>query len=201
MKAPLCGLLVAWCAAGAGCQLVVQVSKDAVYEVGQRTNEVLEKRRDRKLAEQAWADYARGCPGNSLSSDFGDGFQCGYADYLFAGGDGEPPLLPPPRYWGVRYETAEGNQAVQDWFAGFRAGARAARASGQRDRILLPLSSAPPAGPPPGPPGPPPDAAPGPAGEPAVPEDRLPPPRKEGGPAAPAKDAPLGPPEPAPGHD
>src|SRR5262249_39466700 len=86
------------------------------------------------------------------SPDFQQGFLCGFADYLYAGGTGNPPPLPPRGYWKSEYETPEGRQAVQDWFEGFRTGAARARASGYRELVTVPISALPP--PPPLPPPP-----------------------------------------------
>ena len=47
-------------------------------------------------------------------------------------------------YWRVYYQNAEGHEAIQDWFEGFRHGASVARASGVRDFVVIPLSSMPP---------------------------------------------------------
>src|SRR5207253_2309767 len=61
-------------------------------------------------------------------------------DYLYAGGSGEPPPLPPRYYWKTRYETAEGHQAIADWFAGYRLGAAMAQESGYREWVTIPSS-------------------------------------------------------------
>jgi hypothetical protein len=64
----------------------------------------------------------------------------GFVDYLDANGTGEPPAAPPKRYDRSRYETPAGQRAIEDWFAGFRHGARAAQASGYRPAVVLPLA-------------------------------------------------------------
>ena len=91
----------------------------------------------------AWADYTGNCRSNRYSWDFREGFEEGYVDYLDAGGTGNPPAAPPARYWQTKYQDPAGVQAIRDWFAGFRQGSEAARASGYRDSILVPLSSLP----------------------------------------------------------
>ncbi len=62
-------------------------------------------------------------------------------DYLYAGGSGEPPLLPPKKYQSFRYENPQGAQAIRDWFAGFRRGAAAAAASGYRNYVVVPSTT------------------------------------------------------------
>jgi hypothetical protein len=70
--------------------------------------------------------------GHTGSAEYADGFVDGYANYLDKGGTGDAPALPPRRYWRTHYRTPEGRLAVEDYFAGYRAGAAAAIASGFR---------------------------------------------------------------------
>jgi hypothetical protein len=79
----------------------------------------------------------------TLSPDFAHGFKDGFADYVYAGGTGEPPPLPPRYYWKTRYETPQGHQAIADWFAGFRLRAELARESGYRELVMIPSSTLP----------------------------------------------------------
>jgi hypothetical protein len=129
--------LLAFCQ---GCNLAVNFSRDVVFEVERASHECLEKVRDERLAASAWNEVQSNHKG-VYSVDYARGFRDGYADYLFAGGTGEPPLLPPRRYWGVGYETPDGVQAIQDWFAGYRHGAAEAEQSGYRQLVRIPLSS------------------------------------------------------------
>jgi hypothetical protein len=106
------------------------------------TAQVAEAHRNRKLARQAWDEV---CPTFQTppSKDYANGFKIGYADYLDAGGTGEPPPYPPFCYREACYQNAEGQKAVHDWYAGFRHGAAVARASGLRETFILPLSALP----------------------------------------------------------
>lgn len=127
-------------------------------------DDCLERMRYRHLGEKAWQDICAQNPGQ-YSVHYGRGFVDGFADFLYAGGTGEPPMVPPWRYRKAVYETPEGFQAIEDWFAGFRHGAGAAQASGLRNFVLVPLSQVPP----------PPDAY---LMMPPEPSEGLPPPRK-----------------------
>jgi hypothetical protein len=103
-------------------------------------DDVLERRRNYKFAEEKWHEFAQANPAHPSSPDYVNGFMDGFADYLYAGGTGEPPPLPPRQYWRITYETPEGHQAMEDWFAGFRHGAAVARGSGYRELVTIPSS-------------------------------------------------------------
>jgi hypothetical protein len=60
---------------------------------------------------------------------FCDGFVAGYGD-ICHGGAGECPAVAPEKYWGFQYRSQEGAEMQTAWFAGFEAGAEAARLDG-----------------------------------------------------------------------
>jgi hypothetical protein len=99
-----------------------------------------EYRRNRALADAAWAETAGHMLTAPVSTDYVIGFKQGFVDYLEAGGPGEPPPVPPRYYWGFRHQTPEGYNAIQEWFAGFRHGTEMAQASGYRRSIVIPSS-------------------------------------------------------------
>jgi hypothetical protein len=136
-----CWLLIGLLGFCQGCNLAVNFSRDVVFEVERASHECAEKVRDQRLAAAAWNEVQESTHKGAYSTDYARGFKDGYADYLFAGGTGEPPLLPPRHYWGVGYETPDGVQAIQDWFAGYRHGAVEAEQSGYRQLVMIPLSS------------------------------------------------------------
>jgi len=108
----------------------------------QHVDVVVAHSRHSAMAKAAWDSlYCNGASGQS--PDFELGFKEGFADFLDFGGSGEPPAIPPRRYWKNRYQTPLGSQAVQDWFAGFRQGTAEAQASGCREyaTVPTPLSS------------------------------------------------------------
>jgi hypothetical protein len=126
-----------------GCYPVALATRTVVIEPIQyckTTNDIQERRRDYALAEETWQVFAQAHADHPPSSDYENGFKDGFADYIYAGGTGEPPPLPPRQYWRITYETAQGHQAIEDWFAGFRFGAAVARGSGSRELGTIPSS-------------------------------------------------------------
>lgn len=99
--------------------------------------------RDKHRAKDAWEEVRREHPDLNYSKDYGLGFKEGFADYLDAGGNGQPPAVPPFRYRLAHYQTPQGYAAIQDWYAGFRHGAAVARTTGFRDTIVIPISDPP----------------------------------------------------------
>src|SRR5262249_42098418 len=59
-------------------------------------------------------------------------------EYLLGGGTGEPPPVPQRHYWNGRYQTPEGQQAIDQWFAGCRQGASAGQENMQRQLVTIP---------------------------------------------------------------
>jgi hypothetical protein len=96
--------------------------------------------RYRRWAAEAWVRTQSDGPG-PFSPAYACGFKEGFVDYLDAGGSGEPPPLPPRKYWSAGYETAAGQAAIRDWFAGFRHGAAVAGQSGARRCTTVPSST------------------------------------------------------------
>ena len=89
-------------------------------------------------AEEAWSSYLGSAPDAPISANYEQGFREGFVDFVFAGGTGEPPPIPPRRFWRTMYRNPEGDQTIADWTAGFRVGAAAARDNGYRKRALVP---------------------------------------------------------------
>lgn len=132
------------CAVGAGCAPLKQVAnviicQPAAYCMGM--DECVACSRYSALAEEAWCHFQSAIPDCQYSQDFADGFKAGFADYLYAGGTGEPPLAPPRQYWRPNYQSPEGQLLILDWFKGYRHGAAVARESGYREAVTVPASA------------------------------------------------------------
>jgi hypothetical protein len=110
----LCCLLVAssiGCATGAGLQ-------DAQYCLAQKTR-----------AEISWLTCNDWQERWDLGSDYGAGYKKGYYD-ASTGRGCKLPATPPPCYWGTKYQSCEGQQAIASWYRGYQCGAAAAQGEG-----------------------------------------------------------------------
>jgi hypothetical protein len=88
-------------------------------------------------ADQIWAEESQGCPQLAGRSEYAIGFRDGFVDYVYAGGTGEPPPVPPRHLWNVDFRSEEGHQRAEDWFAGYRHGAGIARDGGFRSLATI----------------------------------------------------------------
>jgi hypothetical protein len=143
MRVSVALVIVGLSACGPGCALLTDSARTMCHYVADSVEDVREGFRNRHWAELAWKDLSAAEPGTH-SDDFALGFKRGFADYLDKGGSGEPPVLPPPRYRHLRYQTPQGYAAIEEWFAGYRRGVEAARESGLRQWITGPTSLRPP---------------------------------------------------------
>jgi hypothetical protein len=144
---------VVLCAAGAGCTspynepgcgtLYDDAARNLTQIPVRALDDVHLKKRLRQIAARAWDDYSRAHAGQGFSPDFADGFRAGYADFLYSGGPGLPPAVPPFPYQLRRYESPEGHLAIEQWYAGFSLGSEVARDSGLRENVVIPLSQPP----------------------------------------------------------
>jgi hypothetical protein len=187
----------------AGCGLVSNATHTLCSGVQQSIDDVWEKHRNAAWAKEAWARAVSECADQSFSEDHERGFKTGFTYFVTYGGNGEPPPLPPEKYRSVKYQTPQGFQAIEDWFAGYRHGVAVARSGNYRDLVTGPSSLRPPT--PPAPmhpaevpaPVPSPELLPGPV-IPAMPPAPLPPPAVEEQPRArmapPPQNAPPPPP-------
>jgi hypothetical protein len=144
MRAKIALCLVGLGLACQGCAPLWQSARTSLVQplvYRRNSTDIRECHRNRELAETAWGNYFNKNPKMEYSEDFKCGFKEGFSDYLFWGGTGAPPPVPPRCYWNYKYETPEGQKAAQNWFAGFRAGAESARESGYRKLVLVPAST------------------------------------------------------------
>jgi hypothetical protein len=101
--------------------------------------------RARSLAlYQEWANeaWARECNalGGPATPEYRAGFTDGFVDYVYAGGNGEPPPIPPREFWNADMRSPQGRQLANEWFAGYRHGAQTAQVGGYRDSVTMSTS-------------------------------------------------------------
>ena len=141
MKMRLSLGIIGLCKLGSGCNLVDLSAHNVAYETRLCTDTLREGIRNRRLANAAWNDVQIAGPGQVFSKDYVQGFKDGFADYLDGGATETPPPLPARHYWATRYQTPQGHQAINDWYAGCQYGVAAAQASGHRRWLTLPPSA------------------------------------------------------------
>jgi hypothetical protein len=137
MRVKLIPWIVGICTLGPGCGPTYNTTRTLIVEpflYCDSADKVVEWTRDEKLAKDAW-EKVGASTGQAYSKDYERGFKFGFADYLYAGGSGLPPPMPPRRYWKPKYESAAGYQAVDEWYAGYRHGAAVAMESGFREYV------------------------------------------------------------------
>jgi len=139
-------LLTAWIllhvSVHAGCGVLREVKHRVFVDqlaFNEPVNEFATHFRDRKLARCAWRDFEQNNAETDYSCHFERGFKQGFIDHIELGAT-DPPLLPPRKYWKVCYETAEGHEAINDWFGGYRTGITESAETGFRQFITIPVS-------------------------------------------------------------
>lgn len=130
--------LFGWCILCSGCALIEDGSRNVCVALSTPIETHRENARNRKWAEAAWQKVCFSSGIGPRTEDYARGFKDGYAEYLYRGGDGEPPLIAPLRYRHFRYQTENGYRAIEDWFAGYRHGASVARDTGARNWVTGP---------------------------------------------------------------
>src|SRR6056297_4291308 len=74
--------------------------------------------RNRAMAEKAWHCQKHQLGHHRFGREYKAGFIDGYLE-VASGGSGCTPALAPSDYWGWRYQSAQGQAAVNSWFQGF----------------------------------------------------------------------------------
>jgi len=141
MQTKLVLLTIGLCVLLSGCTVYENSFRNLWQQSIDRLDECSDDKRNMDLAEIGWHHLVENHPDKQYSSHYEQGFKCGFADYLDSGGNGNPPPGPPWKKVNIHYETPDGYQAIQEWYAGFRDGSAAARETGYRRFIEVPLSA------------------------------------------------------------
>ena len=121
-----------------GCGLIHQSMDVLSYKTAQALSDHKERKRNAKCAREAWKSEKKNLGALGESVDYADGFHEGFTELMFWGGNGEPPPMPPPKYRTYEYQSPQGYQAIQNWFAGYRHGAGFAMERRFRDWVTGP---------------------------------------------------------------
>jgi len=119
------------------CHYANQTLRTERGEFNWKTDRKQSRETYRKWADQAWCQECNADPGLHVPSDYVAGFKDGFVDYVYAGGTGQPPPVPPRKFWNVDFRNPNGHEAAADWFAGYRHGAEVARVEGYRERVTV----------------------------------------------------------------
>lgn len=138
--------MIGGCLLTSGCQLTWDTTQNLVFRACLFTDCMVSKSHYHRQANEAWKQYCGNHPDHNPSPSFCTGFRSGYAEYLEDGGDTCAPPLPPMKYWKSRYQTAAGRMETKLWADGYQAGATAAKESGARNFIVVPINKCPPSG-------------------------------------------------------
>lgn len=123
-----------------GCSVYQQARRTVLYEplnFGWKLDRARSLKTYRRWAADAWRFEKSTCPEVAASSHYAEGFRDGFVDFLYAGGDGQPPPVPPRKYWNMAWRGPTGQAAAQQWFAGFRRGAHVAHEGGYRQQATV----------------------------------------------------------------
>jgi len=123
-------------------------SYNLLSETKRVVEDCFEQKRNQRLAEAAWQQVVMEC-GDTFGPNYACGFKFGFGEYLYRG-TCEPPAVPPIKLRSLKYQSAEGCEAVAQWRAGFRHGVSVARESGYRNYVTCWLEAGA-GGPPPAP--------------------------------------------------
>lgn len=114
-------------AAGTGCSTLNGLQQAVSHS--DCIDDFLVSHRNRAWAAQAWHREKAHHGNRRHIADFRKGFLDAYAA-VADGGDGCTPAIAPSEYWGWKYQSAEGQEKVGAWFAGYPLGAAAAETDG-----------------------------------------------------------------------
>ncbi|HEX2473432.1 MAG TPA: hypothetical protein VHK01_01725, partial [Lacipirellulaceae bacterium] len=128
--------LVACCVSAMGCTICQQARRTLWQEPA-----AYSWKHDRRRSAEAYllwanaelAEEASRCPDLFGDPDYIMGFRDGFVDFVWAGGTGEPPPIPPRQFWNVMLRSPNGKARANLWFDGYRHGAAVARDGGYRD--------------------------------------------------------------------
>lgn len=121
------GCLAAALSSSGGCSILTTAQKAVMRH--DCLDEFMVDYRNKSMAAKAWhCAKPRFCHRGHLD-EFQAGFYAGYCA-IADGGSGCVPAIAPKEYWGWKYQSADGQAAVNSWFEGYPMGVQAAEQDG-----------------------------------------------------------------------
>jgi len=122
----------------AGCSFFRYGAENVVNDPYNAAQDVAFRHRMRKFAREAWQEICK-TDGKRHSKAYIEGFEDGFVDFIDADGTGDPPGAAPAHLRRQLLHSENGQLIIEDWFAGFRHGVQVARASGLREKYVMPI--------------------------------------------------------------
>ncbi len=123
----------------AGCTVFQNASRTLVGEPGEfhwKRDQVRSRQLYLRWADEAWRSSGRAEAACEVPA-YRAGYRAGFADFVFGGGNGEPPAVPPREFWNAEERNEAGQRLADLWFAGYRHGVATARAGGYRELVVV----------------------------------------------------------------
>jgi hypothetical protein len=122
----------------AGCSFLYYGAENVVNDPYNAAQECAFRNRMRRFAREAWRDICK-ADGKCYSAAYVEGFEDGFVDFIDADGTGDPPGAAPAHLRRKLLHSETGQIEIENWFAGFRHGVQVARASGLREKYVMPI--------------------------------------------------------------
>ncbi len=104
-------------------------------------DEFMINHRNRVMAARAWQREKASFKDHCHLDDVKCGFMDAYAEAASGTGNGCVPPIAPRSYWGWRYQSSDGNAAVNSWFEGYPMGLKAAEQDGVANFGTIPMAN------------------------------------------------------------
>jgi hypothetical protein len=121
-----------------GCNWLPYAVKNVYSTPEEKIQECMFRHRLQKIARTTFQRIQQEQPTN-YSRAYAKGFEDGFVDFVDRNGSGDPPAIPPQCYQRDVVRSPEGQVEIEDWYSGFRHGVTAARVSGLRERVIVPI--------------------------------------------------------------
>jgi hypothetical protein len=122
----------------AGCSFLYYGAENVVNDPYNAAQECAFRNRMRRFAREAWREICK-TDGKCYSAAHVEGFEDGFVDFIDADGTGDPPGAAPAHLRRRLLKSDTGQIEIENWFAGFRHGVQVARASGLREKYVMPI--------------------------------------------------------------